>query len=37
MHGDIGGICISEKEALKIKNEFDEMFNFYKNNIKIEL
>lgn len=30
MHGDIGSICISEKEALKIKNEFDGIFNYYK-------
>ena len=27
MHGDIGSVCISEKEALKIKKEFDEIFN----------
>lgn len=30
MHGDIGSICISEKEALKIKNEYDEIFDCYK-------
>lgn len=30
MHGDIGSICISEKEALNIKSEFDELFHFYK-------
>lgn len=30
MHGDIGSICISEKKALKIKNEFDELFDYYK-------
>ena len=30
MHGDIGSICISEKEALKIKNEYDEVFDLYK-------
>lgn len=32
MNGNIGSVCISEKEALKIKDEFDELF----NNIKIE-
>lgn len=26
MNGDIGSICISEKEALKFKKEFDELF-----------
>lgn len=28
MHGDIGSVCISEKEALEIKNEFEEIFNY---------
>ena len=27
MHGEIGSICISEKQALKVKKEFDELFN----------
>ena len=31
MHGDIGNICISEKMALEIKNEFDEFMNLYKS------
>lgn len=30
MNGEIGTICISEKEALRIKNEFDELFNSYE-------
>jgi hypothetical protein len=30
MYGDLGSICISEKEALKIKNEFDALFNYHK-------
>ena len=30
MHGDIGSICISEKRALEIKNEFKEFMNLYK-------
>lgn len=32
MHGDLGSICISEKRALQIKNEFDELFNLYQQN-----
>jgi hypothetical protein len=28
MNGDIGSICISEKEALKFKREFDELFKY---------
>lgn len=31
MHGDIGSVCISEKEALKIKNEFDKLWNLRGN------
>lgn len=30
MHGDIGSICVSEKEAFLIKNEFKEYMNLYK-------
>ena len=30
MHGDIGSICISEKRALEIKNEFEEVMKPYK-------
>ena len=30
MHGDIGSISISEKEAFEFKNEFEEMFRIYK-------
>jgi hypothetical protein len=30
MHGDIGSICISEKRAFEIKNEYDELFNYGK-------
>lgn len=30
MHGDIGSVCISEKEALEIKKEFEEIFNYCK-------
>lgn len=30
MHGDLGGICISEKAALKFKNEFERDFNYSK-------
>lgn len=30
MHGDIGSISISEKEAFEFKNEFEEMFRLYK-------
>ena len=26
INGSLGSVCISEKEALKIKNEFDELF-----------
>ena len=33
MHGDIGCICISEKRAFEIKNEFDEDFKYYKQYI----
>ena len=32
MHGDIGSICISEKRAFEIKNEYDEFMNLYKAN-----
>jgi hypothetical protein len=32
MHGDIGSVCMSEEEALKIKNEFDEIYELYKMN-----
>ena len=35
MHGDLGDICISEKEALRIKKEFDE-FNNYYNPLKMK-
>jgi hypothetical protein len=28
MNGDIGSICISEKEAFKFKREFDELFKY---------
>jgi hypothetical protein len=35
MHGDLGNICLSEKEALKIKKEFDE-FNNYYNPLKMK-
>lgn len=30
MHGDIGSVCISEKRALEIKEEFDKEFDCYK-------
>ena len=35
MHGNLGSVCISEKEALKIKKEFDE-FNNYYNPLKMK-
>lgn len=30
MHGHLGGICISKKEALKFKKKFDGTFDCYK-------
>jgi hypothetical protein len=30
MHGDIGQVCISEKSALKVKREFEEVFPYSK-------
>ena len=34
MYGDLGSICISEKEALKFKKEIDEIKALYKPYIK---
>ena len=33
MHGDLGSICISEKEALKLKSEFDKTVELCKQYI----
>lgn len=26
MHGDVGSVCISEKEAMRVKSEFEKKF-----------
>lgn len=31
MHGHLGSISISEKEAFRIKSEFEEIFGYYQN------
>lgn len=33
MHGDLGSICISKKEALKLKDKFDKTFAMLQKNI----
>ena len=33
MHSDIGGVCISEKEAMKFKREYEQFANDLKEHI----
>lgn len=33
MHGHLGSISLSKKEAFRIKSEFDEIFRYYQNKL----